>query len=330
MALNSNSTAAVVSPIKVYNGLSDAPDYGCAVHLAIGMFDGVHHGHQAVIDAAVHAASRSGGVAGVLTFDPHPSRLFRPEDPTLLIQDPVLKIRRLATLGLDFVLIQRFDRGFAAIAADEFLATVKRALPRLAAVYVGENFRFGAGRKGDVSVLVECARDLQVRVFSAERVRWDGEPISSTRLRALIRNGDIAVANEMLGYHYESLGTVVPGKKLGGKIGFSTLNFEWNPECRPRSGVYVVRLRPYAGKGDISYPGIANYGFRPTVDRDATVPLLEVHCFVPPDLTVGDRAIVEWHRFIRPEMKFDSVEALARQIAGDCRQAREYWRLPRE
>lgn len=289
------------------------------------MFDGVHHGHQTVIDAAVHAARRSTGHSGVLTFDPHPSRLFNPESPTLLIQDPILKIRRLATLKLNFVLIQPFNREFAAIAAADFLATVKRDLPALAAIYVGENFRFGKGRLGDVDVLVEQARLLGIRVFSSERVRWDGEPISSTRLRALIEHGEIESANEMLGYCYESLGTVVSGRKIGRKIGFPTLNFDWSPECRPRSGVYAVRLKPENPDAE-PLPAIANYGLRPTVDSNRPLPLLEVHTLVPTQMSAGDSAVVEWHHFIRPEMKFESVDALAHQIGLDCQKARQFWR----
>lgn len=316
-------------PIDVFHGLSNVPDFKCPVHLAIGMFDGVHHGHQAVIDAAVHTAERSAGVAGVLTFDPHPSRLFRPGDPTLLIQDPILKIRRLAALKLDFVLIQQFDRDFAAIPAADFLATVKQSIPALTAIYVGENFRFGKGRVGDVEVLVDCARSLKIRVFSAERVRWNGEPISSTRLRALIGKGEIAAANEMLGYFYESLGTVIPGRKLGRTIGFPTLNFDWNPECKPCSGVYAVRLKPEDSSGE-SLPAIANYGLRPTVDNDCPAPVLEVHSLVPTRMTAGDSAVVEWHQFIRPEMKFESVDALARQISADCQITRRFWGLPEQ
>lgn len=308
----------------MFHGLSSAPAFSRPVHLAIGMFDGVHHGHQAVIDAAVHTAARSGGRAGVLTFDPHPSRLFRPESPTLLIQDPILKMRKLAELKLDFVLIQTFDRDFAAIEAEDFLPLVQRALPTLSAVYVGENFRFGKGRRGDVAALLGYARNLGLRVFSADRVRWNGEPISSTRLREMIERGEVESASELLGYFYESYGTVVGGRKLGRKMGFPTLNFDWSPECRPRSGVYAVRLRPES-KAARSLPAVANYGLRPTVDSGRSVPVLEVHALVPTDMDLGDRAVVEWHTFLRPEMKFESIDALEVQIANDCDRAREFW-----
>ncbi len=311
-------------PIELFHDLSGAPAFTRPVHLAIGMFDGVHHGHQAVIDAAVHAAGRSGGRSGVLTFDPHPSRLFTPESPTLLIQDPILKMRKLADLNLNFVVVQKFDRQFASIEAQDFLPAVKRALPTLSAVYVGENFRFGKGRRGDVAVLLDSALSLGIRVFSSERVRWNGEPISSTRLREMIQKGEIESANELLGYFYESYGTVVHGRKLGRKMGFPTLNFDWSPECRPRSGVYAVRLRPESTTGQ-PLPAVANYGLRPTVDGERTVPILEVHSLVPTDMDFGDSAVVEWHKFLRPEMKFESIDVLEARIADDCDTARAFW-----
>ena len=124
------------------------------LHLAIGMFDGVHLGHQAVIKAAVQSAHRSGGLAAVLTFDPHPSRLFRPEDPVRLIMDRDRRVAALAALGVAAVIVQPFDAAFAAISAADFLPALRGALPNLHTVYVGENWRFGRGRSGDVALLV--------------------------------------------------------------------------------------------------------------------------------------------------------------------------------
>src|SRR5690606_24248481 len=147
------------------------------LHLAIGMFDGVHLGHHAVIEAAVHSARRSGGVAGVLTFWPHPSRLFRPEAPVRLILTPALKNRQLARLGVDAVITQPFDKDYAGIEAEEFLPRLKATLPALSTIYVGENWRFGHGRRGDIGMLVAEGKRHGIASVSAPRINQNGEPI---------------------------------------------------------------------------------------------------------------------------------------------------------
>ena len=295
------------------------------LHLAIGMFDGVHLGHQSVIEAAVHSARRSEGWGGVLTFWPHPSALFRPEAPTPLLMPPAMKRRVLAGLGVDFLVEQNFSREFAAIEASDFVPMLRRCLPALAAVYVGENWRFGRGRTGDVALLVEEARRVGLEVFSAPRLNHNGAPISSSRLRELLAAGAITEANAMLGYSYFAAGTVEPGRQLGRTIGFPTLNLAWEPERQPRHGVYAVTVT--AGEDGGAVPGIANYGLRPTIGG-ATRPLLETHLLAPAALGYGDAVTVRWLQFFRPEMKFDGVDALRRQIGIDREEARKFFGLP--
>ena len=169
------------------------------LHLAIGMFDGVHLGHRAVIDAAVQSADRSAGVAAVLTFAPHPSVLFRPDNPTRLIMDVASKVAMLGQLGIEAVIAEPFTNDYAKIEAEHFLAHLRQQLPQLAAVYVGENWRFGRGRLGDVALLMTEGRRIGLTVFSAPRVSFGGEPISSTRIRGLLAAGEIAAANTLLG-----------------------------------------------------------------------------------------------------------------------------------
>ena len=286
------------------------------LHLAIGMFDGVHLGHKAVIESAVLSAQRSGGVSGVLTFDPHPSRLFRPEEPTRLLMPIELKRRRLTLLGVNIIICKQFDRKFASISAEDFLLYLRKRLPTLRSVYVGENFRFGKMRSGSVATLIESGNQLGISVFSAERIKHNGEPISSTRIRRELEAGSIDSVNDLLGYNYYSADTVISGEKLGRQIGFPTLNLPWSPECRPRFGVYYVRFRLL---GDDRWEaGVANYGIRPTVNRDNNNPLLEVHALAGTEISAGDSIEVEWLRFIRPEQTFQSVELLKEQIARDC------------
>jgi riboflavin kinase / FMN adenylyltransferase len=295
------------------------------IHVAVGMFDGVHLGHRAVIESAVQSARHSGGVSLVLTFSPHPSVLFRPESPTRLIMDMASKIAKLASLGVDAVAVQAFTRDFAAISAADFLPFIKRHLPRLAGIYVGENFRFGQGRKGDVTMLVAEGKRHGITVFSAPRVNLDGEPISSTRIRERIAVGDMKAAAALLGYVYRADGTVVHGKHLGRTIGFPTLNLGWSPDLRPLYGVYAVRVSGAKSYGWL--PAVANYGLRPTVEQSLE-PRLEIHLLVSCPYGTGDPIAVEWVRFLRPERKFAGLEELKAQIACDVLEARAEFSLP--
>lgn len=304
-----------------FDGLDRVALPGCPLHVAIGMFDGVHLGHQSVIDSALHSARRSGGLAGVLTFWPHPSALFHPEKPTPLLMPPAMKRRVLGSLGLDFVIEQNFSREFAGIEAGEFIPWLQRHLPQLSAVYVGENWRFGRGRAGDVAMLIETARPAGLAVFSAPRLNHNGAPISSSRIRELLAAGDVAGANALLGYSYFAEGVVERGRRLGHTIGFPTLNIPWQPELRPRYGVYAVEVLTGA-KNPLK--GVANYGVRPTVEA-AGAPLLEVHILEQTSLTYGDKLTVNWLQFLRPEGKFGSMEELRMQIAADTRNARQFF-----
>lgn len=306
-----------------FEGLENVELPARPLHLAIGMFDGVHLGHRAVIEAAVQSARHSGGLGGVLTFWPHPSALFRPGSPTRLLQDSRTKTRVLLMLGVDAVITQPFTPEFAAVTAEDFLPWLKQRLPRLAAIYVGENFRFGQGRRGDVALLVAAARSHGWRVFSAPRVNLDGEPISSTRVRAQLEAGEVDAANALLGYCYFADGLVAPGKRLGRTIGFPTLNLVWSPALRPRLGVYAVRVSGATAAAPL--PAVANYGLRPTVEQTVE-PRMEVHVLGDCPFGEGDNITVEWLHFLRPEMKFANVNELRGQIARDRETAVAFFR----
>ena len=302
---------------QVFPSLAAARLPAQPLHLAIGIFDGVHLGHQAVIASALHSARREGGLAGVLTFDPHPSRLFRPENPVRLIMPVDLKTWFFREkLGADFVVQEPFTREFAAVAAEDFLPRLRAALPQLHAVYVGENWRYGTGRRGDVASLVRAGHEAGVRVFSAPRINLDGEPISSTRIRAHVAAGEIDAVNSLLGYAYYSLGRVRPGRQLGRTLGFPTLNLAWEPECAPAAGVYAVRVRGRGESPESGRPAVANYGVRPTVEQ-AGQPLLEVHVLGDCPWAEGDSLVVEWLKFLRPEKKFSDLDGLRCQIGAD-------------
>ena len=308
-----------MTAFRTLPGIDQAASLPGPLHLAIGMFDGVHLGHQSVIEAAVHTAARAGGTAAVLSFWPHPSALVSPERRTRMILGPEAKRAVIAGLGVAALIEQPFTEEFARGSAEEFLPRLKAALPKLAAVYVGENWRFGAGRTGDIALLLRSAAALGVTVFSAPRVHLNGEPISSSRIRAALVAGDITQVNTLLGYPYFAEGCTVRGAQLGRTLGFPTLNLPWDPDLRPAFGVYAVRVASAASLAEGSpvwCPGVANYGIRPTVGgtRD---PLLEIHVLGECPFGYGDRIEVEWLRFQRAEQRFPDVQALREQIEKD-------------
>nr|WP_234043731.1 riboflavin biosynthesis protein RibF [Cerasicoccus arenae] len=284
--------------------------------MALGMFDGVHLGHQAVIESAVHSARRTGGQAGVLTFDPHPSTLFRPSNPTRLLQTRGVKEHLLRERGVELIIFQRFTAEFAGVESAQFPLMLRSHLPTLRSLHIGENFRFGRGRQGNVSALIEACQPLNIGVFSVERIKHNGEPISSTRIRESLAEGSLEEVNELLGYTYFSLGPVIPGRQLGRTLGFPTLNVRWSPESRPRLGVYAVRVRRDT-PNSMWENAVANFGLRPTVENAVVEPLLEIHALCDTKLSTGDQLIIEWMQFLRPEQKFESLDALKEQIAQD-------------
>lgn len=307
--------------------------FGKPLCLAIGMFDGVHLGHQEVIRHAQEMATEHSGTPGVLTFDPHPSRLFRPEEPTLLILSLPLRAAFLRAAGAETVLVQDFNTAFSKIEAEAFPAFLKQRLPSLAGVVVGENFRFGRRRRGDPKLLRDLCDSLDLRLSVVPRLPLLETAVSSTRIRACLIDGEIALANRMLGRPYSAHGRVQAGRQLGRTIGFPTLNLPWEPELQPARGVYAVRLVPHedeaislSAEGHTNgLPGVANYGVRPTVTDAEARPVLETHLLTPVDWGPGTPITVEWHRFLRPEQRFPSVDALREQIRRDLAQAREFW-----
>ena len=287
---------------------------GKSLHLAIGVFDGVHLDHQEIINSAIQAARNDNTISGVLTFYPHPSRILNPQDPIPLLMNHDIKAKYFINSGVDLVIQKPFTVKFAAIKANEFIAYLKRSLPTLKAIYVGENFRFGQGRKGEVKMLIRDAKKQDIQVFVNKRLKHHGVDISSTLIRKKLIDGQIEEANAMLGYPYYSYGLIEPGQKIGRKIGFPTINIDWQPELQPCYGVYAVKVRPE--DTSINCDGVANYGVRPTFS-DNKDPILEVHLFKDCALKPGDAITVEWLAFLRSEEKFPTDDALKKQIKAD-------------
>jgi riboflavin kinase/FMN adenylyltransferase len=295
------------------------------VHLALGMFDGVHLGHRSVIESALHAGRSVGGKSGLITFDPHPSRILRPDQPTLMLMSLADRLNLFHETGIDFVVVLPFSMAFAALTAEAFLDMLVSYLPTLKGLHVGQNFHFGKGRGGDIAFMLEAGCSRGLNIYSVERFRFNGQPISSSRIRECLSQGLLETANDMLGYPYFSSGIIQGGKQLGRKLGFPTLNIHCARELKPCLGVYAVNVR--VATDATVYPAVANYGVRPTIEDSSNIGL-EIHLLEKPALgwpVQGDLIHVDWLRYMRNEQRFESVDALREQIAEDVANARLYF-----
>jgi len=303
--------------VLIRKKLEDLQSLGVPLHLALGVFDGVHLGHQAVIERAVQAAHRDGGLAGVLTFDPHPIRVIAPaKAPSALLETLEHKAQVMNDLGVQLLIPLHFDQELAAMEASDFIANLLAAPVRTIAV--GEDWRFGHHRSGDVTMLQKESATHGFRLEAVPPVMHEGERISSTRIRQAIRDGNLTSAEQMLGRPFTVTGKVVEGKKLGRTIGFPTANLATGDAQLPPSGVWVVRARLPDG-ADVS--GVANIGVCPTVGE--TTRTLEVHLLDFQGDLYGKSLEIQFLNYLRPEAKFPSIEALRIQIQLDTNTARE-------
>ncbi len=289
--------------------------------LALGNFDGVHLGHQAVIRAAIEAARAAGRPALAATFEPHPSRFFRPDAPPFALTTAAQKLNLFAALGLDGAVVIPFDATLAGLTAPEFAREWLADRLRLSHVVTGEDFTFGKGRSGHASDLGELGAGLG---FTAQAVapvsngNGDGGAISSTRIRAALHAGDMATATALLSRPFTVAMPVIHGDKRGRTIGVPTANQELGDYVRPRYGVYAVRAR--LPDGEVR-PGVANLGIRPMFSPPRE--LLETWIFDWSGDLYGEVLTVELVAFLRPELKLEGLEALKARIAADARAARE-------
>ena len=297
--------------------LDELAPLGQALHLAMGVFDGVHAGHQAVIAKVVEAAARDGGLAGLLTFYPHPIRVIAPaKAPASLLETLEHKARVVEGLGVRLFIPLHFDAAMAAMEAGEFVGQLAAAPVRTIAV--GEDWRFGHKRAGDVSLLQQEAEKRGFRLEAVPPVMFDGDRISSTRIRQAIHDGNLDEAARMLGRRYTVSGPVVAGDQLGRQLGFPTANIATGNLQLPPGGVWAVRASDAAGN---LWDGVANLGTRPTIGGGNR--LLEVHLFGFSGELYGENLEVSFEKNLRAEMKFPSLEALKEQIAKDVTAARE-------
>ena len=287
---------------------------GAAV--ALGNFDGVHLGHRAVISAAMDMARKHGKPAYAVTFEPHPRSFFSPNTPQFKLTDLNDKLRLLAGTGLDGAVVMTFDARRAATTAQDFINHDLIDRLGVSGISVGFDFHFGKGRTGSPALLAAEGPRLGIEVHIQSHIDADGRAVSSTAIRNALGQGQIDEANTLLGYPWFISGEVVHGEKRGRDLGYPTANIRLDPACGLRHGIYAVR----AGIGDKRIGGVASFGRRPTFDNGA--PLLEVFLFDFKGNLYGQPLDIAFIGFIREELKFDSIDALVRQMDDDSTTAR--------
>lgn len=285
--------------------------------LAIGFFDGLHRGHQAVIEEAVSIAKKRGLTSAVMTFDPHPRHLFNKEQRQLpYITTFEEKVKQLRKMGVDAVFFVTFDWELAALQPSAFIDTFIRRM-NVRHVVAGFDFTFGAKGEGTMHDM-ERLSEGQYETTTIEKVSCDGEKVSSTRIRQAVHDGDMMFAKALLGRFYKVKGTVVSGAARGRTIGFPTANIEVEPSVvLPSKGVYAVLFKVDGA----TYKGVCNVGVVPTFTDGEQGMTIEVHILHFDEMIYGKTIEIEWVERLRDEQKFDSIEALIVQITNDKEKA---------
>ncbi len=310
---------------RSYQGLAD-DDRGAVV--AIGNFDGVHRGHKALIDAARKKAEALGADLGIITFEPHPLQLLRPEIAPKRITPFRIKVKVLAGLGVDRVFALVFNQSMREKSPDAFVRDVLQKGLGVRHVVIGYDFRFGHKASGDAADLVTLGKDHGFGVTRIDPVHWHGEACSSSRIRAVLAQGDVASAAELLGHPFMIEGRVVDGDKRGRELGYPTANIRppeagspRGPALWPMAGVYAVRASWRDGDETITADGAANIGYRPTFN-DRQGHLLEIYLMDRKVDLYGKRLCCQFVEHLRGEKAFADIEVLKAQMAKDCEDAK--------
>ena len=294
--------------------------------LALGMFDGVHLGHQHVLRHALVHAANGAGASVALTFDPHPMAVVRPAQAPRLLQTLPQRLRALEALGLDATLVIPFDATVASQTGEEFIRGLLRDTGRIRSLSVGEGFQFGCRRSGDVQLLRNLGAEFRFQVHAAPSVSIGGDVVSSSRIRQCIRDGALESASELLGRPYAVSGKVISGDQMGRTLGFPTANLDVSGLELPPHGVYAVWVQRIARNQE--YPAVLNLGTRPTLNVDHRELRFEVHVLDFDSDLYGEELEVTFAIRLREERRFPDSIALRNQIAEDIAAARKLLDAP--
>jgi len=305
--------------MKILHSISDLSSLSGPLFLAIGVFDGVHRGHQAVISTSARHAHAADGTPVVVTFDPHPAKVLRPNDAPHLLTARQHKFDLIRALGAAHLLVVEFNREFASTSPEIFVEQLAAHSKPLREICVGHEWSFGRNRAGNLGLLKKLGAELHFHVIGIPPVMVDGHVVSSTAIRNALQEGNFDAAEKMLGRPYSIVGTVVGGDQLGKKLGFPTSNLSAHSEQFPPNGVYLAE----AWLEGVLYHGVVNVGVRPTVARGEPRRTIEIHLLDFHRDIYEETLEVRFLQYLRPEKKFPGVDALVRQIEADVEQARK-------
>ena len=307
--------------MRTFTHWTDVDPQGRSAAAAIGNFDGVHLGHQAVIDAARQIAKDGGAPLGIVTFEPHPREVFAPKAPPFRLMNAETRSHRLEKLGVDCLYELPFDQNLAGLTPEAFAQEVVADGLGLAHVVVGEDFRFGKARAGNVHDLEAFGTRMGFGVSTLPLVESDGGEVSSTGIRRALTDGRPRDAAAMLGHWHRIDGPVMHGEKRGRGLGYPTANMSIAGLHPPCFGVYAVKADVLDGEHQGSYDGAASIGIRPMFGENRAN--LETYIFDFDGDLYGARLSIALVEFLRPEMKFNAVDDLVSQMAADCAEARQ-------
>lgn len=285
----------------------------------IGNFDGMHLGHQAILRTVLSRSRETGAGSLLITFDPHPLRVLAPERAPRMLTTRKQKHALIEAAGLEFLLVLPFTMELAEVSAVDFVRRYLSDGLGVREVHVGANFNFGRGRAGNAELLVRTCDELGIRAAQVAEVRYLDSPISSSRIRRALQSGEVELARELLGRPYVIEGTVVHGESRGAGLGFPTANLDTRNELVPQDGVYVTA----AAVDDATHPAVTNIGSRPTFEGASYA--VETHLLDDSGDLYGRAMEVRFLARLRPELKFDSPQALVAQVRKDVQRARDYF-----
>lgn len=305
--------------MKIFHGIENA-NIARGTVLTFGVFDGLHLGHQKIMQTVVERAKAIGAVPTVITFDPHPRAVLHPENAPPLLQTLDQRLAAFEILGIQQVIVINFNKEFASIEAEDFLRKIVHERLQAKEVYLGKGFAFGKDRRGNIELLKKMGKELGFVADEVPEVSLRGQRISSSRIRELLMQGKVNLARRMLGRPYGVEGQVIHGDGRGRALGFPTANLSTRNRVTPKNGVYATAVL-IEGKWLRS---ITNVGVRPTFTQDSNV-LIETHIFDFEGDLYGDVLRVRFLHRIRDEKKFGSVEELKNQIMKDISHAKRYF-----
>ncbi|PYT10710.1 MAG: riboflavin biosynthesis protein RibF [Acidobacteria bacterium] len=309
--------------MRVFDDIATVRAHLKAPVATVGNFDGLHRGHQAIVDTVLNRARETGGSSLVVTFDPHPLKVLAPERAPRMLTTRKQKLALIEAAGIEFLLILPFTIELAEVSAERFVREHLAEGLGVSEVYVGANFNFGRGRAGTADLLVSLCGELGIRAAQVGEVLYLDSPVSSSRIRRALQAGEVELARELLGRPYVLAGMVIHGESRGVALGFPTANLASENDLVPQDGVYVSE----AVLDGAARPAVTNIGSRPTFEGAAYA--IETHILDFPGDLYGRPMEVRLLARLRPELKFASPAALVEQVRRDVQRARDYFAVSR-